>query len=76
MAETPEKSEDQNGLDSPKKSEERTQDYKSLIDYGLDTKVAGRLDDIYKTGTYLLHFELNCVRFLSILALLDAIIYI
>jgi hypothetical protein len=50
MAETPEKSEDRNGLDSPKKSEDRTQDYKSLIDYGLDTKVAGRLDDIYKTG--------------------------
>ena len=50
MAETPEKSEDRNGLDSPKKTEERTQDYKSLIDYGLDTKVAGRLDDIYKTG--------------------------
>ena len=50
MAEISEKHEDTNGLDSPKKMEERTQDYKSLIDYGLDTKVAGRLDDIYKTG--------------------------
>ena len=62
MAEISEKHEDTNGLDSPKKMEERTQDYKSLIDYGLDTKVAGRLDDIYKTGntkyfTYFCNFK-------------------
>ena len=30
--------------------QQRTPDYKFLIEYGLDTKVAGRLDDIYKTG--------------------------
>ena len=62
MADQTEKREDRNGLDSPKKSDSssssigsngsgaRTEDYKFLIDYGLDTKVAGRLDDIYKTG--------------------------
>ena len=65
MADQTEKREDRNGLDSPKKSDissssigsngssgsgARTEDYKFLIDYGLDTKVAGRLDDIYKTG--------------------------
>ena len=65
MADQTEKRDDRNGLDSPKKSDSssssigsngssgsgaRTEDYKFLIDYGLDTKVAGRLDDIYKTG--------------------------
>ena len=38
------------------RSTERTPDYKFLIEYGLDTKVAGRLDDIYKTGSNLLYF--------------------
>ena len=59
MADQTEKREDRNGLDSPKKSDgggggARTEDYKFLIDYGLDTKVAGRLDDIYKTGDFVL----------------------
>ena len=29
----------------------RTNEYKQLIDYGLDAKVANRLDEIFKTGT-------------------------
>jgi hypothetical protein len=30
---------------------ERTEDYAKLVEYGLDEKVAGKLDEIYKTGT-------------------------
>ena len=30
----------------------RTKEYKHLIDYGLDAKVANRLDEIFKTGWY------------------------
>ena len=30
----------------------RTKEYKHLIDYGLDAKVANRLDEIFKTGLY------------------------
>ncbi|XP_037951722.1 heterogeneous nuclear ribonucleoprotein R isoform X2 [Teleopsis dalmanni] len=37
---------------------ERTEDYPKLIEYGLDKKVAGKLDDIYKTGK-LAHVELD-----------------
>lgn len=29
---------------------ERTHDYHKLIDYGLDAKVAAKLDEIYQTG--------------------------
>lgn len=29
---------------------ERTADYPKLIDYGLDKKVAAKLDEIYRTG--------------------------
>ena len=29
---------------------DRTADYDKLIQYGLDSKVASRIDDIYKTG--------------------------
>ncbi|XP_073952148.1 synaptotagmin binding cytoplasmic RNA interacting protein isoform X7 [Choristoneura fumiferana] len=36
----------------------RTPDYRKLIDYGLDPKVAAKLDDIYKTGK-LAHVELD-----------------
>ncbi|XP_046967191.1 heterogeneous nuclear ribonucleoprotein R isoform X8 [Vanessa tameamea] len=36
----------------------RTPDYHKLIEYGLDTKVASKLDDIYKTGK-LAHAELD-----------------
>ncbi|XP_059058668.1 heterogeneous nuclear ribonucleoprotein Q isoform X4 [Achroia grisella] len=36
----------------------RTPDYRKLIDYGLDPKVAAKLDDIYKTGK-LAHAELD-----------------
>lgn len=37
---------------------ERTEDYTKLLEYGLDKKVAGKLDDIYKTGK-LAHSELD-----------------
>lgn len=37
---------------------ERTEDYTKLLEYGLDKKVAGKLDDIYKTGK-LAHTELD-----------------
>ncbi|KAM7362350.1 synaptotagmin binding cytoplasmic RNA interacting protein isoform 4-T4 [Cochliomyia hominivorax] len=37
---------------------ERTEDYPKLLEYGLDKKVAGKLDDIYKTGK-LAHVELD-----------------
>ncbi|XP_041968221.1 heterogeneous nuclear ribonucleoprotein R-like isoform X6 [Aricia agestis] len=36
----------------------RTPDYRKLIEYGLDPKVAAKLDDIYKTGK-LAHVELD-----------------
>ena len=29
---------------------EKTSDYRKLIDYGLDSKVADKLDDIYKVN--------------------------
>ena len=31
-------------------SADRSKEYKHLIEYGLDSKVANRLDDIFKTG--------------------------
>jgi hypothetical protein len=31
---------------------DRTEDYAKLLEYGLDEKVAGKLDEIYKTGTF------------------------
>uniref|UniRef100_A0A6P4EZY7 Heterogeneous nuclear ribonucleoprotein Q isoform X5 n=1 Tax=Drosophila rhopaloa TaxID=1041015 RepID=A0A6P4EZY7_DRORH len=37
---------------------ERTEDYPKLLEYGLDKKVAGKLDEIYKTGK-LAHAELD-----------------
>ncbi|XP_063243886.1 heterogeneous nuclear ribonucleoprotein Q isoform X4 [Bacillus rossius redtenbacheri] len=37
---------------------ERTEDYSKLLDYGLDQKVAGKLDEIYKTGK-LAHADLD-----------------
>ncbi|XP_015174200.1 PREDICTED: heterogeneous nuclear ribonucleoprotein R isoform X6 [Polistes dominula] len=37
---------------------ERTEDYTKLIQYGLDEKVAGKLDEIYKTGK-LAHVDLD-----------------
>ncbi|XP_063707203.1 heterogeneous nuclear ribonucleoprotein R isoform X3 [Culicoides brevitarsis] len=37
---------------------ERTEDYVKLLEYGLDRKVASKLDDIYKTGK-LAHNELD-----------------
>uniref|UniRef100_A0A336MQH5 CSON005243 protein n=1 Tax=Culicoides sonorensis TaxID=179676 RepID=A0A336MQH5_CULSO len=36
----------------------RTEDYVKLLEYGLDRKVASKLDDIYKTGK-LAHNELD-----------------
>ncbi|XP_070494183.1 heterogeneous nuclear ribonucleoprotein R isoform X4 [Chironomus tepperi] len=49
--------------DTTKKAEDRgdgekTEDYPKLIQYGLDKKVAAKLDDIYKTGK-LAHTELD-----------------
>ncbi|CAG9766792.1 unnamed protein product [Ceutorhynchus assimilis] len=46
--------------DEPMKIEdtERTADYQKLIEYGLDEKVASKLDDIYKTGK-LAHVDLD-----------------
>lgn len=49
--------------DANKKSEEggsdsKTEDYAKLIEYGLDKKVAAKLDEIYKTGK-LAHTELD-----------------
>lgn len=37
---------------------ERTDDYPKLLEYGLDKRVASKLDDIYKTGK-LAHVELD-----------------
>ncbi|XP_046739005.1 heterogeneous nuclear ribonucleoprotein R isoform X2 [Diprion similis] len=37
---------------------ERTEDYAKLVQYGLDEKVAGKLDEIYKTGK-LAHVDLD-----------------
>jgi heterogeneous nuclear ribonucleoprotein R len=37
---------------------ERTEDYSKLIQYGLTEKVAGKLDEIYKTGK-LAHVDLD-----------------
>uniref|UniRef100_A0A1B0D5I7 RRM domain-containing protein n=1 Tax=Phlebotomus papatasi TaxID=29031 RepID=A0A1B0D5I7_PHLPP len=37
---------------------ERTEDYSKLLEYGLDKRVASKLDDIYKTGK-LAHVELD-----------------
>jgi hypothetical protein len=31
---------------------DRTEDYAKLVEYGLDEKVAGKLDEIYKTGIF------------------------
>lgn len=50
-------------VDDTKKSEDRgdgekTEDYPKLLEYGLDKKVAAKLDDIYKTGK-LAHTELD-----------------
>ena len=42
---------------------ETSKEYQQLIEYGLDAKVAGRLDEIFKTGeeSYHLTFdELSC----------------
>lgn len=49
--------------DTTKKSDDRgdgekTEDYPKLLEYGLDKKVAAKLDDIYKTGK-LAHTELD-----------------
>ena len=37
----------------------RTKEYKHLIDYGLDAKVANRLDEIFKTGSF---SSLLCIK--------------
>lgn len=31
---------------------ERTKDYQKLLEYGLDSKVAAKLDEIYQTGEF------------------------
>ena len=42
------------GQPSHSASSNRTIDYEKLIEYGLDAKVAEKLDDIYKTGKFML----------------------
>lgn len=37
-----------------KPSSERTPDYTKLLEYGLDKRIAGKLDDIFKTGKHML----------------------
>lgn len=37
-----------------KPSSERTPDYTKLLEYGLDKRIAGKLDDIFKTGKHIL----------------------
>lgn len=39
-------------------TDEKTEDYQKLIEYGLDEKVAANLDEIYKTGK-LAHVDLD-----------------
>ncbi|XP_025833582.1 heterogeneous nuclear ribonucleoprotein R isoform X3 [Agrilus planipennis] len=39
-------------------NQQRTEDYQKLLEYGLDEKVAAKLDDIYKTGK-LAHVDLD-----------------
>ena len=39
-------------------SKDKTPDYKKLIEYGLDAKVADKLDEIYKVGI----IKFNCYR--------------
>jgi hypothetical protein len=36
---------------------DRTEDYAKLVEYGLDEKVAGKLDEIYKTGMFVLRLH-------------------
>jgi hypothetical protein len=38
--------------DSQDAKVDRTEDYAKLVEYGLDEKVAGKLDEIYKTGIF------------------------
>lgn len=40
--------------DEPDSNVERTEDYPKLLEYGLDKRVATKLDEIYKTGEILL----------------------
>ena len=40
----------------------RTNEYKQLIDYGLDAKVANRLDEIFKTGNWITVDPLEGIR--------------
>ena len=42
--------EDGDHADEDEDDKERTEDHAKLLEYGLDKKVADRLDDIYKTG--------------------------
>jgi hypothetical protein len=53
-------------LDSQEAKVDRTEDYAKLVEYGLDEKVAGKLDEIYKTGMFFLrlhhaNFQLSAI---------------
>ena len=52
------KSEDSKSKEEMDYNVERTEDYAKLIQYGLNEKVAGKLDEIYKTGK-LAHVDLD-----------------
>jgi len=41
--------------------EQRSDDYRTLIQYGLDERVSAKLDDIYNTGTVLMTIPPYCV---------------
>ena len=49
MKEEP-KSDGEEDEDEDSSGDDKTEDHAKLIEYGLDKKVADRLDDIYKTG--------------------------
>lgn len=36
---------------------EKTEDYPKLIEYGLDVKVAAKLDEIYRSGNFEFHWS-------------------
>lgn len=45
-------------------TEEKTEDYQKLVDYGISEKVANELDNIYKSGECLLRTLFKIARIL------------
>ena len=50
--------------DDDSSGDDKTEDHAKLIEYGLDKKVADRLDDIYKTGDAL--SQVSCALIISL----------